>query len=118
VDQLIVSLGVDLDTGREPVGLGGKEQVGAIGKKTVGSMSKFGPEWATIVLKPSLSERVVLDHKSVRARGPKNLGQIEGEFNGGKGPAASWVKRWPKLKPTLCGLRKQELGRSLCRGRI
>lgn len=74
-----MSLGVDLDLGWEPVGSGSKEQVGTIGKKIVGSVSKFGPEQATILWKPSLLERIVPTHKSVRAKGPKHLGRNSAE---------------------------------------
>ncbi len=74
MDRHIVSLGVDLDPGPEPVGSGSKEQDRVTSKKTFGLVSKAGLKRAAVVLKPIRSERVVHVRKSVMGKGPKLLG--------------------------------------------
>lgn len=97
-----------------------RELVGSIRKEHVGSVSKVSPERATtVVLKPSQSRRVVPAHKhSVGAKGPKQLGQVDGAFNRGKDPVASRVRCFPNLNPLFSGLRNRELGQSFLWVRI
>lgn len=84
------------------------ELVGLIRKEHIGLLSKVSLERATtVVLKPSESGRVVPTHKhSVGAKGPKQLGRVDGAFNRDKDPIASRVRCWPEFKPTLQWVKK------------